>query len=47
VGLDVKSFGIDNEKINVVASAHKGSNRSIVFYSHIDTVRTIFSGWES
>ena len=46
-GLDIKTLGIDNEKINVVASAHKSSNRSIVFNSHIDTVRPIISEWKS
>ena len=46
-GLNIKTFGIDNEKINVVASAHKCSNRSIVFNSHIDTVRPIISEWKS
>ena len=46
-GLDVKTFGNDNEKVNVVASAHKDSNRSIVFNSHIDTVRPILSEWKS
>ena len=46
-GLEIKTFGIDNEKKNVVASAHKGSNRSIVFNSHIDTVRPIISEWKS
>ena len=46
-GLDVKTFGIDNEKINVVASADKSSNKSIVFNSHIDTIRPILSEWKS
>ena len=46
-GLEVKSFGVDEEKINVVASNYKGLKKSIVFNSHIDTVRPILSEWKS
>ena len=46
-GLEVKSFGVDEEKINVIASNYKGLKKSIVFNSHIDTVRPILSEWKS
>ena len=46
-GLEVKSFGVDEEKINIVASNYKGLKKSIVFNSHIDTVRPILSEWKS
>ncbi len=45
--LSVKSFGVDKEKINIVASNHKSSKKSLVFNSHIDTVRPIISEWKS
>ena len=43
----VKSFGVDKEKINIVASNHKSQKKSLVFNSHIDTVRPITSEWKS
>ena len=46
-GLEVKSFGVNEEKINIVASNYKGLKKSIVFNSHIDTVRPILSEWKS
>ena len=46
-GLKVKSFGVDEEKINIIASNYKGLKKSIVFNSHIDTVRPILSEWKS
>ena len=45
--LSVKSFGVDKEKINIVASNHKSPKKSLVFNSHIDTVRPIISEWKS
>ena len=45
--LSVKSFGVNKEKINIVASNHKSSKKSLVFNSHIDTVRPIISEWKS
>ena len=45
--LSVKSFGIDKEKINIVASNHNSSKKSLVFNSHIDTVRPIISEWKT
>ncbi len=46
-GLEVKSFGVNEEKINIVASNYKDKKKSIVFNSHIDTVRPILSEWKS
>ena len=46
-GLEVKSFGVNEEKINIVASNYKDLKKSIVFNSHIDTVRPILSEWKS
>ncbi len=46
-GLKVKFFGVDEEKINIVASKYKGLKKSIVFNSHIDTVRPILREWKS
>ncbi len=46
-GLEVKSFGVNEEKMNIVASNYKGFKKSIVFNSHIDTVRPILSEWKS
>ncbi len=46
-GLEVKSFGVNEDKINVIASNYKGLKKSIVFNSHIDTVRPILSEWKS
>ncbi len=46
-GLEIKSFGVNEEKINIVASNYKGLKKSIVFNSHIDTVRPILSEWKS
>ena len=46
-GLEVKSFGVNEEKINIVASNYKDLKKSIVFNSHIDTVSPILSEWKS
>ena len=46
-GLNIKTYGVDKEKRNVVASNFKGAKKSIVFNSHIDTVRPITSEWKS
>ncbi len=46
-GLLIRSYGVDNEKINICASNYQGSKKSIVFNSHIDTVRPILSEWKS
>ena len=46
-GLLIKSYGIDKEKINICVSNYKGPKKSIVFNSHIDTVRPISSEWKS
>ena len=46
-GLKIRSYGVDNEKINIVASNYIGLKKSIVFNSHIDTVRPILSEWKS
>ena len=46
-GLNVKRYGVDKKKINVVASNFKGSKKSLVFNSHIDTVSPILSEWKS
>jgi len=46
-GLRVKSYGVDKEKINICVSNYKGLKKSIVFNSHIDTVRPISSEWNS
>ena len=46
-GLNVKRYGVNKEKINVVASNFKGSKKSLVFNSHIDTVSPILSEWKS
>ena len=45
--LKIKSFGVDAEKINIVASNHHSSKKSLVFNSHIDTVRPIISEWKT
>jgi len=45
--LFVKSLGVDKEKTNIVASNHNSSKKSLVFNSHIDTVRPIISEWKS
>ena len=46
-GLQIRSYGVDKEKINICASNYKGAKKSIVFNSHIDTVRPILSEWKS
>ena len=46
-GLQIRSYGVDKEKINICASNYQGSKKSIVFNSHIDTVRPILSEWKS
>jgi len=46
-GLKMKSLGVDKEKINIIASNHNSSKKSLVFNSHIDTVRPILSEWKS
>ena len=46
-GLRIKSYGVDKEKINICASNYHGTKKSIVFNSHIDTVRPILSEWKS
>ena len=46
-GLQIKSYGVNKEKINICASNYRGSKKSIVFNSHIDTVRPILSEWIS
>ena len=46
-GLRIKSYGVDKEKINICASNYKGPKKSIVFNSHIDTVRPISSEWKT
>jgi len=46
-GLRIKSYGVDKEKINICVSNYKGLKKSIVFNSHIDTVRPISSEWNS
>ena len=46
-GLLVKSYGVDKEKINICVSNYKGPKKSIVFNSHIDTVRPISSEWKT
>ena len=46
-GLLIKSYGVDKEKINICVSNYKGPKKSIVFNSHIDTVRPISSEWKS
>ena len=46
-GLQIKSYGVDKEKINICASNYQGSKKSIVFNSHIDTVRPISSEWKT
>jgi len=45
--LKIKSFGVDREKINIIASNHSSSKKSLVFNSHIDTVRPILSEWKT
>jgi len=45
--LFVKSLGVDKKKTNIVASNHNSSKKSLVFNSHIDTVRPIISEWKS
>ena len=45
--LKIKSFGVDKEKINIIASNHSSSKKSLVFNSHIDTVRPILSEWKT
>ena len=37
----------DKEKINICVSNYKGPKKSIVFNSHIDTVRPISSEWKT
>ena len=46
-GLRIKSYGVDKEKINICVSNYKGPKKSIVFNSHIDTVRPISNEWKS
>ena len=46
-GLRIKSYGVDKEKINICVSNYKGPKKSIVFNSHIDTVRPISSEWKT
>jgi len=46
-GLQIRSYGVDKEKINICASNYQGTKKSIVFNSHIDTVRPILSEWKS
>jgi len=46
-GLNIKRYGVDKEKINIVASNYKGLKKSLVFNSHIDTVRPILSEWKT
>ena len=46
-GLRIKSYGVDKEKINICVSNYKGPKKSIVFNSHIDTVRPIPSEWKT
>ena len=46
-GLNIKTYGVDKEKINIVASNYKGLKKSLVFNSHIDTVRPILSEWKT
>ena len=46
-GLRIKSYGVDKEKLNICVSNYKGPKKSIVFNSHIDTVRPILSEWKS
>ena len=46
-GLKVKSFGVNQNKPNIVASNKINSTKSIVFNSHIDTVRPIISEWKT
>jgi len=46
-GLLIKSYGVDKEKINICVSNYKGPKKSIVFNSHIDTVRPISSEWKT
>ena len=46
-GLRIKLYGVDKEKINICVSNYKGPKKSIVFNSHIDTVRPISSEWKS
>ena len=45
--LKIRSLGVDKEKINVIASNHNSSKKSLVFNSHIDTVRPILSEWKT
>ena len=45
--LNIKTYGVDKEKINIVASNYKGLKKSLVFNSHIDTVRPILSEWKT
>jgi len=46
-GIKVKSFGVNQDKPNIVASNKFNSSKSIVFNSHIDTVRPIISEWKT
>ena len=46
-GLRIKSYGVNKEKINICVSNYKGPKKSIVFNSHIDTVRPISSEWKT
>ena len=46
-GLRIKSYGVDKEKINICVSNYKGPKKSIVFNSHIGTVRPISSEWKT
>tara|TARA_B100000780_G_scaffold231212_1_gene170999 strand:- start:881 stop:2017 length:1137 start_codon:yes stop_codon:yes gene_type:complete len=46
-GLNIKTYGVDKEKINIVASNHKSTKKSLVFNSHIDTVSPILSEWKT
>lgn len=46
-GLRIKSYGVNKEKINICVSNYKGPKKSIVFNSHIDTVRPISSEWNT
>jgi acetylornithine deacetylase/succinyl-diaminopimelate desuccinylase family protein len=46
-GLKIKSVGVNPDKPNVIASNKVNSEKSIVFNSHIDTVRPIISEWKT
>src|SRR6056300_514172 len=46
-GLKIKSIGVNPNKPNIIASNKVNSEKSIVFNSHIDTVRPIISEWKT